>query len=227
MSKKIFVSYKHKDDSVHLLQRAPFLTTARHYVDELMDIFAEEGEIFKGEGNEDLSEFKIDTIRTKLKDKIYDSSITIVLISPNMKNLWGDESSQWIPWEVSYSLKKITRDGRASHPNAMLAVVLPDASNSYSYCIEDLSCGICQTIKRDFLFKILAANMNNLKHECRVSSACPIHPNHPGGELSYILFVKWSDFVRNKDHYICRATTIQNNILSYNLTKEIPDDWRY
>ena len=42
--------------------------------------------IYKGEdNNESLANFKNDAIRSKLSDKIYDSSITLVLISPNMK----------------------------------------------------------------------------------------------------------------------------------------------
>jgi len=73
VARKIFVSYKHGDENVASLNGE---TTARNYVEELIDLF-EDDEIYKGEGNEDLSDFKDGTIEDHLKDKIYDSSMRL------------------------------------------------------------------------------------------------------------------------------------------------------
>ena len=41
------------------------------------------------------------------------------------------------------------------------------------------------------------------------------------GESSYILSVKWADFVQDPNEYIERAIKIQNSIEQYNVVKEL------
>lgn len=214
MASKIFVSYKHSDFTVKPLNGE---TTARAYVDELIELF---------EGDEDLSDFKDDTIASHLKDKIYDSSITIVLISPSMKDPSEKESDQWIPWEVSYSLKEITRNERTSRTNAILAVVLPDRRSLYSYFLEDDTCPIChcRTLNTPTLFQILRDNMFNIKEP--KYNDCSKHPiSNPVylGQSSYIYSVKWSDFIESKEKYLQTAEDIRDNIDAYNITKVVKD----
>lgn len=204
MGKKIFVSYKYADKDVESLE---YGTTVRTYVDKLENYFSK-NDIYKGESDdEDLSALSDDVIWNKLKDRIYDSSVTLVMISPNMKEPRRWEKSQWIPWEISYSLKEMTRNDRTSHSNAMLAVVLPNKNGSYSYFIEETAYGI--SYKTDILFKILRSNMFNRKDK-QVS-----------GEHSYIKPVKWSTFIKNAQSYIDKAIEIQSNISNYIITKEV------
>lgn len=221
MARKIFVSYKHGDENVASLNGE---TTARNYVEELIDLF-EDDEIYKGEGNEDLSDFKDETIEDHLKDKIYDSSITLVLISPNMKEANKKESDQWIPWEISYSLKEITRNDRTSHTNAMLAVVLPDLIDSYEYFLVEDSCDNCNArlLKTDTLFQILRDNMFNIKRPN--TKICSEHPDMLvfSGESSYIKSVKWSDFEEDTEKYLKAAEDIRENIEDYEITKVVKD----
>lgn len=136
MGKKIFISYKYWDEDVYPVPR--FGTSnpkVRDYVSWLEDKFKNRTEhYYKGESdNEDLTMYSEDYIWEKLKDKIFDSSLTIVLVSPNMKEVRRWEKSQWIPWEISYSLRRTPRSSRESDRNAILAVILPDKKNSYVY----------------------------------------------------------------------------------------------
>ena len=120
------------------------------YVDYIQTKVLSSDDIYKGDkSDEDISDWNEDEIWEHLKAKIYDSTITIVLISPNMKELGKWQKSQWIPWEISYSLKENTRSNRTSHRNAVLAVILPDKNGTYEY------------YNKNNLFPILKSNIEN------------------------------------------------------------------
>lgn len=223
MGKKIFVSYKYSDPNVQSIVGI-YNTTARDYVDKI-DALLEEGDhIFKGEDDgEDMSTLQDATIGSKLGDKIFDSSVTIVLISRGMKEIFSAEKDQWIPWEISYSLKEQSRDGGRSNTNAVLAVVLPDTTGNYNYFIEDNSCPYCKcrTLKTDFLFQILRDNMFNVKKPVFTDCVNHIGSKPYQGYSSYIHSVKWSDFVANPNKYINIAIEIRQNINDYEVIKTV------
>lgn len=217
MARKIFVSYKHEDADVQPFG-FKFSPTARDYVDVLIDKF-EGDEIYKGEGDEDLSAFKDDTIKSHLRDKIFDSSITIVLISPNMDDS-KPQHEQFIPWEISYSLQEPSRDGKTSKSNGILAVVLPDRNGSYEYYITRHGCSYCnvRTLHTERLFQILRDNMFNKKNPSKAScNSC--NSTFHSGRHSYISSVKWSDFMDNIDYYLKMTDEIRGAIESYKVVK--------
>ena len=224
MGRKIFISYKYADSKVLRLPNTPVWeeTTVRDYVDLLQNLIESTDNINKGENDgEDMSSLADATIGSKLGDKIFDSSITIVFISKGMKDYSLPEKEQWIPWEISYSLKEQSRNYGRSKTNAMLAVVLPDENGSYSYYITDNSCS--RTLHTDFLFDILRKNMFNEKNPN--TYICPTCGQiHYKGEASYIKSVRWNDFYRNKQEfnkYIDAAIEIKNHINDYTITKSI------
>lgn len=229
MGKKIFVSYKYADDKVANLSW--FVnSTVRDYVDEFERKIDSSDNIFKGESDgEDLSNLSDDAIWEKLKDRIYDSSVTIVFISPGMKELGKSDREQWIPWEVSYSLKETSRknkngDSITSHTNAMLAVVLPNQYGSYSYYLEPKNCCQCKCILHhtDILFDIIKRNkFNRIKYARKFKCVNNHDEERWSGTCSYIEAVKWSDFISNYQKYVKSAEDRQNHIDEYNICKEV------
>ncbi len=150
MGRKIFISYKYKDNNVESLPGVTQPTWPCDYVHYISKNVLSESDIYKGEsGDEDVSLWSESKIWEHLKDKIYDSTVTIVLISPNMKDPGKWQRSQWIPWEISFSVRETTRNDRTSHRNAVLAVVLPDRNGFYNY------------YDKNDLFPILKSNIDN------------------------------------------------------------------
>ena len=216
---KIFPSYKFKDASVRsLLPTAS--TTAREYVDLLQRYLDKHDHIDKGEeGDDDLSNLPEERIKEILYDRIYDSTITIVLISKNMREN-RPEKDQWIPREISYSLSEHSRGGRTSHTNAVLAVVIPDENDSYEHFIKENTCSNCNstTLMTDSTFKIIGDNMFNHKNKDRMLCTSCISYR---GDHSYICAVKWDDFIKNVDAYLDCAVRANENIDDYDIKKEI------
>lgn len=150
MGRKVFVSYKYEDNNVKSMPNVTQPTWPCDYVDYIKNHVLSCDDVYKGENSdEDISSWSEYAIWQHLKDKIYDSTITIVLISPNMKEPGRWQKSQWIPWEISFSIRETTRNSRTSHRNAILAVVLPDKTGSFDY------------YDKNNLFPILKSNIEN------------------------------------------------------------------
>ena len=217
MGKKIFVSYKYADSLVRQLPNI-YNTTVRDYVDVLQSKLDYSDHIYKGEDDgEDLGTLADSTIGSKLGDKIFDSTITIVFISKGMKDNTS-ESDQWIPWEISYSLREQSRQGRNSKTNAILGVVLPDNFGSYDYYYRHNPDCNSTTHLTNQLFTILRENMFNVKiPNTRICNGTNIHE----GESSYIKTVTWDDFLPYFSFYIDKVVEIWRNRDNYNLRKNV------
>lgn len=204
MGNKVFISYKYSDDFVKQLRLNNFFhtTTARDYVDIIQNKFERDGiHINKGEkDNESLVDFKDETIRSKLADKIFDSSITIVLLSPNMKDSWRSEKDQWIPWEIAYSLRSKKRSDNRSKRNAILLVILPNRDRNYNYVNQ-----------YGFYFDIIQKNLNNL-HTPYITNKLRNNCSN-----SYMLSCDWDNFISNPNGWIEAAIEIKNNGDKYNI----------
>lgn len=227
MGRKIFVSYKYSDSLVEDLNifedtffgKQKVQTTARHYVNQLSEILEDDDHIYKGEDDDESMESLADsTIGSKLGDKIFDSSVTIVMVSKGMKNPLLAENDQWIPWEVSYSLKQQDRQGQKSKTNGVITVVLPDEQGGYEYYItRDEECN-CRSLNTPILFEILRANMFNVKTpNRRLCNSSYVYT----GDSSYIQSVKWEDFINNPSKYIDKAIELRDRKEEFHLKKKL------
>lgn len=233
MGRKIFISYKYADNDVKNIvddSEYWYICTVRDYVDKIEEVLKDKTEhIYKGESDgEDLSQLSDSTIWEKLKNRIYDSTLTIIMLSKGMREHYKEESHQWIPQEISYSLKEISRKDKkgnriTSRTNALLAVVLPDREGSYEYFTYQMDCCSkgCQYYANtsDLIFSIMSGNMFNQKNPN--TRSCDSGQTIYYGDSNYMFCVKWSDFFIDMEKYIDKAYEIQEQQDNYNIQKEI------
>lgn len=212
----VFVSYKYHDSNVKPLGNA---TTARDYVNYLERMFDKSEKVcYRGEEDDnDLSDLSEETIHQLLSDKMFYTTVTVVLMSPNMYDKKLPENKQWIPWEISYSLREKSRESGRSHMNAVLAVVLPDCNGRYDYAVEQHGCH--RTIRTNGFFPIIRKNMFNIKEPEKGTCKCGCKVYR--GVCSYIPLVTWTDFIN--DHATCIKMALDNkeNWQSFDICKQL------
>lgn len=225
---KIFISYKYGDKYVkqndsyslsdwRLETEGGNYLTARDYVTHLMENILIDHTHKAEKDDEDLSHLAEETIERRLHDRIYDSTVTIVLISKRMKEP-RDEKLQWIPRELAYSLREKTRDDRTSYTNGILAVVLPDENGSYDHAVIHKDCGVRSWQTHSF-FQIVRENMfNRVQKNHSHCEACSDY-HHYGNDHSYIHPVKWDDFVGDPNRYINHVLNLKDRLDEFELTK--------
>lgn len=89
MARKTFITYKYSD----VVQG----NNDNNLRDRIIEKFGDDAKYYRGENGytKDLSSHSALYIKEKLKDMIRDTSVTILILSPNMK------LSQWMNWELS------------------------------------------------------------------------------------------------------------------------------
>lgn len=202
MARKTFISYKYSE--------------AQEFRDQIIEALGEDAQFYKGETSDspDRTDQATETIKEALKDMIWGTSVTIVIATPNMKD------SKWIDWEISYSLKEITRGDVTSHANGVVIVAAPDATGSYEWILES-NRGVdgCtyQTIQQWKLYDIINKNMFNEKKPKYSCKECKTVKNLTG---HYMSIISLNQFLRNPELYIENAYNKSQSIESYNITKE-------
>ena len=112
MATKVFISFRFSD--------------GKNIKDELVDLFDESTEIINRSEDTDRSQMSEETIRDYLYEKLKDTSVTIVLLTPkavDYKKNFCWEYDDWLYDELRYSLE----DRENNRTNGVVAVYTDDA----------------------------------------------------------------------------------------------------
>ncbi len=200
MAHKTFISYKYSE--------------AKELRDKIIDKMGDEATYYKGETSEspDLTDKKTEYIREKLRDMMNDTSVTIIVLSPNMKE------SNWIEWEIQYCLREETRKGRTSHRNGLVGVI-QKVDGGYSWLKKegtDIHGTPTCSYNMEKLFELIANNHFNSDPEQWHCEKCKTYDNLNG---SYIAFIEEDDFLKNPSFYIDNAyDKSENDGEGYNIS---------
>ena len=201
MAHKTFISYKYSE--------------AQQLRDDIIAALGDDATYYKGETSDspDLTDTSTENIKKHLTDMMYDTSVTIVIISPKMKE------SKWIDWEIAYCLKNISRKGRTSHTNGVVGVIMKhnggydwfknintneDGCTSFSY-------------RSELVYDIINNNRFNQTPTVYSCDTCKTVDALTG---SYIAYVEEETFLKNPDKYINNAyDKSENDASGYTIVK--------
>lgn len=201
MAHKTFISYKYSE--------------AQELRDKIIASLGDDATYYKGEtaDSPDLTDTTTENIKRNLRNMMYDTSVTIVILSPNIKK------SKWIDWEIEYCLKNNTRKERTSHTNGVVGVIMK-VEGSYDWLkkkkINSDNC-IVDIFNTDKLYDIINNNRFNQSPKVYACSRC-----HCINELTgnYISFVEEDTFLANPGYYIDNAyNKSEDDACGYVLTK--------
>ncbi len=202
MARKTFISYKYSE--------------AQELRDKILEKLGDDATYYRGEtaDSPDLTDASTETIKESLKDMMYDTSVTIVVISPNMVD------SKWIDWEIEYCLKEISREGRSSKTNGIVGVIKKTDDESYSWLVsyieEDDGCSV-RRYDETKLYSIIKKNRFNQNEKYYACNKCN---SVSALEGSYISLIDEEDFLNNPEKYIENAYKKSDNSDDYDLTKQ-------
>ena len=201
MAHKTFISYKYRE--------------AQDSRDDILQALGDDAVYYQGEtaDSPDLTDDATTTIKRKLTDMMYGTSVTIVVLSPQIAG------SKWIDWEIEYCLKEITRNGRTSTTNGLVGVV-QKVNGRYDWLvttsIKDDGCCV-RTIDNDKLYPIINKNRFNLRQISYACSRCQVYDSL---SASYMSIVDEGDFIKDPQRYIDNAFEKAENWEDFDLTKQ-------
>lgn len=186
MAHKTFISYKYSE--------------AQELRDAIIEAMGEDATFYQGETAEspDLTDTSTENIKRHLRDMMFNTSVTIVIISPSMRK------SKWIDWEIEYSLKKVPRKDRTSQRNGVVGVIMK-IDGGYDWfrdTVKKEDGHLLTEYNEDLVFPIISNNRRNQNPKVYHCEKCKSIDRLTG---SYISFVDEETFLADIDTYINNA----------------------
>ena len=202
MARKTFICYKYSE--------------ARNLRDQILGALGDDATYYQGEtaDSPDLTDTTTENIKRNLTDMIHGTSVTIVVVSPNLKD------SKWVDWEIEYSFKEITREDRTSRSNGVVGVIMKH-NGGYDWLVsttkKDDGCTV-RNIDYTKLYKIINKNRYNLKGDDQYAcNRCKTFDQLDG---SYISLIEEEQFINDPSKYIENAYNKCEKINDYDISKQ-------
>ena len=206
MATKVFISFRFSD--------------GKEIKDELVDLFDESTEVINRSEDVDRSQMSEDTIQEYLYEKLKDTSVTIVLLTPeavSYRKNWIVNYDDWLYDELRYSLE----DRKNNRTNGVVAVYTDDAKDmilesSSHYCSHCQETKSCRTLK--FFDNLARKNMLNIKQSYKKNLCNDLYDD---SHDSYISLVSLEEFKQDHTKYIDNAKDKRDRLHEFNIYKRM------
>ena len=187
MGRNVFVSYKYSD--------------AKETREIIRSVLGEEGHYYRGEKGFVALQNADSTIKEYLKDMIFNTSVTLVIISPQVRH------SDWVDWEIRYSLRQTQRGGVTSYRNGILCVVQNNLEWSGRYSTNWASDNYGNYRKSVFPEAIIENLQTTFHSNCYYSDPFDrlLYSQYQQKKKDYCVIVGETEFKRNPSKYIEEA----------------------
>lgn len=201
MAHKTFISYKYSE--------------AQDLRDRIIEALGDDATYYTGETSDspDLTDTTTENIKKNLTDMMYDTTVTIVIISPNMMQ------SKWIDWEIEYCLKEITRKNRTSHTNGVVGVVMK-YNGGYSWLRSSINQSDGHSSTYNDTTKLYDIINNNRFNQTPKKYFCDICKTFDRLTGSYISIIEEEEFLEDPQTFIDNAFEKSENTSNYILCKQ-------
>jgi hypothetical protein len=201
MARKTFISYKYSE--------------AKGLRDTIIQKLGKDSQFYQGEtsSSADLTDTKTENIKKSLSDMMHNTSVTIVVISPNIKQ------SKWIDWEIEYCLKEISRQDRTSKTNGIVCVIQKVNGDYNWFKASTQQADGCSSFSysEHLVYDIISKNRYNQNTPKYTCDTCKTINALTG---SYISYVEEETFLADPQKYIENAFEKSEDVDRYTLTKQ-------